>query len=113
MSSSSVEKAAVTATEVEVNGDTLSVDLSDGRTIAAPLAWFPRLLHATPKERSAWRLIGGGRGIHWPQIDEDISVDGLLAGRPSMETQSSFEKWLASHEKVDRRGVKPRKNKRQ
>jgi hypothetical protein len=74
--------------------DTLSVDLSDGRTISVPLAWFPRLLHATPAEKKNWRLIGKGQGVHWEDIDEDISVEGLLAGRRSGESQNSFKKWL-------------------
>ncbi len=82
------------AEDVKVTKDTLSVDLSDGRTIAVPLAWFPRLVEATPAERNNWRLIGKGRGIHWHDIDEDISVEGLLAGRPSGESQISFKKWL-------------------
>lgn len=83
------------ATGVVVSDDTLSVDLADGRTIAAPLAWYPRLSHATAQERNSWRLIASGRGIHWPTLDEDISVDNLLAGQPSAESQSSFKKWLA------------------
>jgi hypothetical protein len=82
------------AEHVIVTEDTLSVDLSDGRTISVPLAWFPRLLQSTPEERNNWRLIGRGRGIHWEDIDEDISVESLLAGRPSGESQSSFKKWL-------------------
>ena len=84
------------AETVTVTEDTLSVDLSDGRSIAAPLAWFPRLLHASPEERRNWRLIGRGQGIHWEDLDEDISVEGLLAGRPSGESQASFKKWLES-----------------
>ena len=82
------------ADNVTITEDTLCVDLSDGRTISVPLAWFPRLLQSTPEERNNWRLIGKGRGIHWADIDEDISVEGLLAGRPSGESQSSFKKWL-------------------
>jgi hypothetical protein len=78
-----------------IRKDTLSVDLSDGRTISVPLAWFPRLLHATQEERKNWRLVGKGHGIHWDDIDEDISVEGLLADRPSGESQASFKKWLA------------------
>jgi len=70
------------------------VDLSDGRTKSVPLAWFPRLHHVTPDERKKWRLIGKGQGIHREDIDEDISVEGLLAGKPSGETQESFKKWL-------------------
>ncbi len=63
--------------------DTLSVDLLDGRTITAPLAWYPRLLHATPEQRNNWKLCGGGYGIHWPDIDEDLSTEGLLRGAPT------------------------------
>jgi Protein of unknown function (DUF2442) len=99
MSSSTVEIRETVATRVEVSDDTLSVELADGRTIAAPLAWYPRLAHATTEERGTWRLIGGGIGVHWPKIDEDISVANLLAGQPSMESQSSFKKWLASRAK--------------
>ena len=91
---SAVEIAVPTAENVTVTDDTLSVDLSDGRTISVPLVWFPRLVHATPEERDNWRLIGRGHGIHWEDIDEDISVEGLLAGKPSGETQASFKKWL-------------------
>ena len=66
-----------------VTQEALNVDLSDGRTISVPVAWFPRLLYSTQKERDNWRLIGRGHGIHWEEIDEDISVEGLLAGKPS------------------------------
>ncbi len=96
MSISAVEIGVPKAKSVTVTGDTLTVDLSDGRTISVPLAWFPRLLHASPAERKNWRLIGKGQGIHWVDVDEDISVEGLLAGKPSGESQSSFRKWLAA-----------------
>ena len=82
------------AENVSVTKDALTVDLSDGRTISVPLGWYPRLMHATPNERKSWRLIGKGQGIHWEDIDEDISIEGLLAGRPSGESQKSFKKWL-------------------
>jgi hypothetical protein len=72
----------------------LAVELDDGRVISAPLEWYPRLLHGTPQERTRWSLIGGGSGIHWPELDEDISVEGLLAGRRSAESQRSISKWL-------------------
>jgi len=68
---------------VRTTDDTLSVDLTDGRTITVPLVWFPRLLHATPEQRGKWELAGAGFGIHWPEIDEDISTDGLLRGAPA------------------------------
>src|SRR6184192_1576123 len=80
--------------KVRCTEDTLTVDLSDGRTISVPLAWYPRLVHGTFEERSDWRLIGRGEGIHWPQLDEDISVEGLLAGRPSGESQRSLARWI-------------------
>jgi hypothetical protein len=83
------------AENVTVSEDTLCVDLSDGRTISVPIAWYPRLSHASSAERKRWRLIGRGAGIHWEDLDEDISVEGLLAGRPSGESQASFNKWLA------------------
>jgi hypothetical protein len=79
---------------VVVTPDTLGVELSDGRSLSVPLAWFPRLLHGTPGERARWELIGRGSGIHWPDLDEDISLEGLLAGRSSAESQQSLERWL-------------------
>jgi len=82
--------------QVSATDDTLSVELSDGRVISAPLVWYPRLFHATPKERASWRLIGAGQGIHWPDLDEDISVANLLSGQPSGESQTSLKKWLAA-----------------
>ena len=94
MTISAVEIEVPNAENVSITEDSLSVDLSDGRTVSVPLAWFPRLLHATREERENWRLIGKGQGIHWKDIDEDISVEGLLAGRPSGESQESFSKWL-------------------
>ena len=94
MNTLAVEIQAPNAYNVTVTDDTLSVDLSDGRSISVPLCWFPRLLHSTQQERSNWRLIGGGHGIHWEDIDEDISVQGLLAGKLSGESQASFKKWL-------------------
>ena len=94
MSSSTVDFGTAAAIQVLVTDDTLSVELSDGRTIGVPLAWYPRLSHGTPQERQSWRLIGAGRGIHWPDLDEDISVANLLDGQPSGESQVSLKKWL-------------------
>ena len=87
------------AEDVKVTRDELRVFLSDGRTIAAPLTWYPRLMHGSPEERAAWRFIGKGSGIHWKALDEDISVEGLLAGLPSGESQGSLRKWLSSRGK--------------
>ena len=80
---------------VDVSDESLSMDLADGRTVSVPIAWYPRLLHGTAKERNNWLLIGSGEGIHWPDLDEDISVENLLAGSPSGESQRSFKRWLA------------------
>ena len=68
---------------VEVSEDELKVELLDGRTIIVPLAWYPRLLHATPEQRNRWSIAGGGYGIHWPDVDEDLSSEGLLRGAPA------------------------------
>jgi uncharacterized protein DUF2442 len=88
------------ATDVSVNEDELAVDLLDGRTIIVPLVWYPRLVHGSSKERKKWRLIGQGEGIHWPDLDEDISVHNLLAGQPSGESQRSFQRWLESRQRI-------------
>ena len=98
MNISAIEKEIPKAEDVKITDDTLSVDLRDGRTISVPLEWFPRLVHATLEERNNWRLIGKGHGIHWEDIDEDISVKGLLAGKPSGESQASFKKWLSQRQ---------------
>ena len=94
MNSSTVETQLPEATDANVSDDVLAVNLSDGRTISVPVAWYPRLSHGTSVERSHWRLIGNGRGIHWPDLDEDISVENLLAGQSSGESQTSFKRWL-------------------
>lgn len=82
------------AIEVEVRTDELVVHLDDGRTIATPLAWYPRLLHATEVEREHFRIVGRGIGIHWPDLDEDVSVAGMLADLPPSEGQESLRKWI-------------------
>jgi hypothetical protein len=94
MTTLAIQIDAPNANNVSVSEDTLSVDLSDGRSISVPIEWFPRLVHATPEERRKWRLIGNGQGIHWEDIDEDISIEGLLAGKPSGESQASLKRWL-------------------
>jgi Protein of unknown function (DUF2442) len=96
MITSGIELREVAAESVIITDDALIAQLVAGRTIAVPLAWFPRLLHGTTHERSNFRLIGGGSGIHWPDLDEDISIASLLAGRRSGETQESLGRWLKS-----------------
>ena len=82
------------AQRVVITADSLTVDLSDGRSISVPVAWYPRLLHGTSAERNNWRLIGNSEGIHWPELDEDISVENSLLGNPSGESPESFNEWL-------------------
>ena len=94
MSTSGNELIGALAQSLSVSDDALVVDLVDGRTITVPVAWFPRLAHGTPAERSNWRLIAGGEGIHWPDLDEDISIENLLLGNPSGECQASLAEWL-------------------
>jgi hypothetical protein len=86
----------VRAVDVNVTQDELTVNLEDGRALTVPIAWYPRLLHGSTAERNQWRLIGRGLGIHWPALDEDISVEGLLAGRRSTESQESLTRWLGA-----------------
>jgi hypothetical protein len=82
------------AVNANVSDDTLTVDLEDGRTISVPIGWFPRLAHGTPAERANLRIAGAGFGIHWPDLDEDIGVEGLLLGKKSTESPTSFARWL-------------------
>ena len=95
MNTLAIERREATAERVSVTEDSLTVHLADGRTLSVPLAWYPRLLHGSSKQRNRWRLIGRGEGIHWPDLDEDISVENLLSGNPSGESQESFKRWLA------------------
>jgi hypothetical protein len=94
MPTSPSELQAARAVNVKVTEDELAVEIEDGRTLAVPLAWYPRLLHGSKRERARWRPIGRGIGIHWPLLDEDISVEGLLAGRRSGESQRSLKRWF-------------------
>ncbi len=96
MSTLAIETRPPLAMNVSVTDDSLIVDLDDGRTVSVPLAWFSRLLHGTSEERNNCRMIGRGGGIHWPDLDEDISVEGIIFGKPSGESQRSFQQWLES-----------------
>jgi len=107
------------AQRVAVTEDSLVVDLIDGRSISAPVVWYPRLLNGTPGERNNWRLIADGEGIHWPDLDEDLSVDSLIVGRPSGESQESLKRWLegrkvragrASGDKAVRKAAHPQRD---
>jgi hypothetical protein len=94
MTTLAVEIRPATARNVVVTEESVTVELDDGRTISVPVAWYPRLLHATPEERNNWRLIAKGDGIHWPDLDEDISIENILFGKPSGESQRSLKQWL-------------------
>jgi hypothetical protein len=96
MTSSPTELGQALAQSVHVTNDTLVVDLVDGRTVSVPIVWYPRLAHGTTVERAHWQLTGRGHGIHWPELDEDIAVEDLLAGRRSNEKQASLQRWLQS-----------------
>ena len=96
MTTSPIEHWPAVAQEVHVSADTLHVDLADGRSIAVPVVWYPRLANGSEAERSNWRFIGRGEGIHWPDLDEDVSVENLLTGARSGESQKSFKQWLES-----------------
>ena len=88
------EIQSVKVINVVTSEDTLTVELADGRSLSVPLAWYPRLFHGSQQERENWELIGDGEGIHWPDLDEDISVEGLILGRRSGESQRSLQRWL-------------------
>ena len=103
MNSSVPKVREALAEDVTVTDDALVVDLVDGRTVSVPLAWYPRLLHGSSKDRATWRLVGRGEGIHWPDLDEDVSVADLLAGRGSGETAESLRRWLADHKQAGKR----------
>jgi hypothetical protein len=89
-----METSPPKAIDVVITDDTLTVDLEDGRTISVPIGWFPRLTYGLPEERANFQISGAGRGIHWPDLDEDIGIEGLLLGKKSTESASSLKKWL-------------------
>jgi hypothetical protein len=97
-----------TAVGVEVSEDELSVSLSEGRVVRVPLSWYPRLSNALPQHRAPWEFIGAGHGIHWPELDEDISVENVLLGQPSGESTRSFARWKEWYrQKVAEQGAAP------
>jgi hypothetical protein len=97
------------AQEVHIGEDILTIELVDGRTITVPLAWYPRLWYGTPKERTRFEIIGDGRYIHWPDLDEDLSIAGILAGHRSGENAESLKKWLASRKDRARKPDSPKR----
>jgi hypothetical protein len=109
MSTSNLEIETALAKSARVTARALVVELRDGRTVSVPLQWYPRLLHGSPRERERWELIGPGVGIHWPSLDEDISVEGLLDGRPSGESEASFRRWLNARRRPANTRLQPTK----
>lgn len=105
MSSSTVEVEHPLARYVTVDDRSLAVDLSDGRRLAVPLEWYPRLSAGSPAERNNWRLIGRGQGIHWPDLDEDVSTEGLVMGRRSAESKESLRSWKRRHAQGEKEAV--------
>jgi len=90
----SVSPTLIKIIHVAITDDTLSIDLEDGRSIEIPIGWYPRLAYGTPVERANLQISGAGYGIHWPDLDEDIGVEGILLGKKSSESPASFERWL-------------------
>jgi hypothetical protein len=107
MTSSSPTAETVAAKRVRVTEAALVVDLQDGRRVSVPLKWYPRLAEGRPSERRKWQLVGPGIGIHWPDLDEDISVEGLLLGRPSGESAASLQRWRASRRRPANKRLQP------
>ncbi len=101
MTTSAIEIQVPLIQKVQISDDQLAVELADGRTITVPLVWYPRLHHGTTEERKNWRLIGNGKGIHWPDLDEDVSADNLVFGKPSGESQRSLNRWLEQRKGKD------------
>ncbi len=96
----SIIKSQLCIEQVVMDSSSLKVELSDGRSVTVPLVWYPRLDNATTEERNHWELIGDGQGIHWPDLDEDLSLEGLLNGRPSFESPESFQNWISRREAI-------------
>ncbi len=104
---SSILTANVTIQNVETTDESIRVSLSDGRVVTVPISWYPRLSHARPEHRAQWELIGQGHGIHWPELDEDISVENILFGQPSGEGPRSFARWKDWYQKNSAEQVPP------
>ena len=107
MPSSVLREREALAQKVRVTADELFVELVDGRTVSVPAQWYPRLAHGSVAERQNWQIIGRGTGIHWPDLDEDIAIEDLLAGRASGESQPSFQRWLESRRRLANKTLQP------
>lgn len=107
MTSSALATETAAAKNVKVSADTLIVELRDGRSVSVPLKWYPRLAEGRPAERRNWKFTGPGTGIHWPDLDEDISIEGLLLGRPSGESAASLHRWRAARQRPANKRMEP------
>ena len=107
MPTSSLATETATAKRARITSDALVVELQDGRSLSVPLAWYPRLAEGRPNERRKWELIGPGIGIHWPDLDEDISVEGLLLGLPSTESATSLQRWRTARRRLANKRMEP------
>ena len=107
MTSSTLATETAAATDVKVRNDALIVELRDGRRVSVPLTWYPRLAEGRPAERRNWKFIGPGTGIHWPDLDEDISIEGLLLGRPSGESATSLQRWRSTRRRPANNRMQP------
>ena len=107
MTTSSPATEAAAAKRVRVTDEALIVELQDGRSVSVPLKWYPRLAEGRPSERRQWELIGPGIGIHWPALDEDISVEAILLGLPSGESADSLQRWRASRRRPANKRMEP------
>ena len=107
MTISSVATETAAARHVRVTDRALVVELRDGRVVSVPLAWYPRLAEGSPRERRRWELLGPGIGIHWPDLDEDISVEGLLQGLPSGESTASLNAWRVTRKRPANQALQP------
>ena len=112
MTTSSVATETAAAKNVRVTDRELVVELRDGRVVSVPLAWYPRLAEGSPRERRRWELLGPGIGVHWPDLDEDISIDGLLQGLPSGESLTSLNEWRTARKRPANRRMQPTHAKR-
>jgi uncharacterized protein DUF2442 len=107
MTTSSVATETAAAKNVRTTDRDLVVELRDGRVVSVPLTWYPRLAEGSSRERRRWELLGPGIGIHWPDLDEDISVEGLLQGLPSGESPASLNEWRATRKRPANKALQP------
>lgn len=107
MTTLNIPPETAAAQNVRVTDRAIVVELRDGRVVSVPLAWYPRLAEGSPRERRRWELLGPGIGIHWPDLDEDISIEGLLQGLPSGESPASLDRWRANRKRPANQALQP------